>query len=101
MVKYKDQSLVVRTELARSTCKDRGLNILQYEKQSRLINIFKILYATTNFAKHLPKFTESVFQEYELKTFLLFSDNFSLFRNFYASFRKLLFSVNFRFSPSA
>ena len=28
----------MRTELARSVRKDRGLNILQYKKQTRLIN---------------------------------------------------------------
>ena len=35
-VRYQDQGL--RAELARSVRKDRGLNILQYEKQTRLIN---------------------------------------------------------------
>ena len=37
-VRYQDQGPEVRTELARSLRKDRGLNILQYEKQTRLIN---------------------------------------------------------------
>ena len=37
-VRYLDQGPEVRTELARSVSKDRGLNILQYEKQTRLIN---------------------------------------------------------------
>ena len=37
-VRYQDQGPEVRTELARSVRKDRGLNILQYEKQTRLIN---------------------------------------------------------------
>ena len=35
---YKDQGPGVRTELARSVHKDRGLNILQYEKHTQLIN---------------------------------------------------------------
>ena len=37
-VRYEDQGPEVRTELARSVRKNRGLNILQYEKQTRLIN---------------------------------------------------------------
>ena len=37
-VRYYNQGPEVRTELARSVRKDRGLNILQYEKQTRLIN---------------------------------------------------------------
>ena len=37
-VRYYDQGSEVQTELARSMRKDRGLNILQYEKQTRLIN---------------------------------------------------------------
>ena len=36
-VRYQDQGAEVRTELARSV-RDRSLNILQYEKQTRLIN---------------------------------------------------------------
>ena len=34
---YQDQGPEVRTELARSLRKDRGLNILQYEKETRLL----------------------------------------------------------------
>ena len=34
---YQDQGPEVRTELARSVRKDRGLNILQYEKETRLL----------------------------------------------------------------
>ena len=37
-VRYQDQGPEVRTELERSVRKDRGLNILQYEKETRLIN---------------------------------------------------------------
>ena len=37
-VRYQDQGPEVRTELARSVRYDRGLNILQYEKQIWLIN---------------------------------------------------------------
>ena len=37
-VRYQDQCPEVRTELAKSMRKDRDLNILQHEKQSRLIN---------------------------------------------------------------
>ena len=37
-VRYQDQGPEVWTELARSVRKDRGLNILQYEKQTKLIN---------------------------------------------------------------
>ena len=37
-IRYQDQGPEVRTELARSVRKNRGLNILQYEKQTRLIN---------------------------------------------------------------
>ena len=37
-VRYYDEGPEVRTELARSVRRDRGLNILQYEKQTRLIN---------------------------------------------------------------
>ena len=42
----------MRTEFARSVRKDRGFNILQYEKQTRLMNC--LLYATSNFTEHLP-----------------------------------------------
>ena len=35
---YLDQGPGVRTELAKSVRKDRGLNILQFEKRTRLIN---------------------------------------------------------------
>ena len=37
-VRYQDRDPEVRTDLARSVRKDRGLNILLYEKQTRLIN---------------------------------------------------------------
>ena len=37
-VRYQDQGPEVRTELARSARKDRDLNILQYEKITRLMN---------------------------------------------------------------
>ena len=37
-VRYEDQGPEVRTDLARSVGEDRGLNILQCEKQTRLIN---------------------------------------------------------------
>ena len=37
-LRYQDRDLEVRTELARSMRKDRSLNILLYEKQTRLIN---------------------------------------------------------------
>ena len=42
-----------RTELARSVSKDRGLNILQIEKQTRLIN--SLLHETANLAEYLSK----------------------------------------------
>ena len=45
-VKYLDQGLAVRTELARSVCKDPSLNILLCVKQTRLIN--NLLYDTVN-----------------------------------------------------
>ena len=37
-VRYEDRDPEVRTELARSLLKDRGLYILRYEKKTRLIN---------------------------------------------------------------
>ena len=43
----------MRTKLAKSMRKDHGLNILQNEKQTRLIN--SLLYATANFVEHLLK----------------------------------------------
>ena len=71
---YEDQGLVVRTELAMSVGKDRRLNILEYVKQTRLMN--SLLCATVNFADNLLKifgiyqeFAKRVFQEYELETF--------------------------------
>ena len=75
---YSRQGLVVQTELARSVRKDRDLNILPYEKQTRLIG--SLLYATIS-TENLPtifgiyqgifqKLAEKLlFEEFELKTF--------------------------------
>ena len=52
-LKYSDQGLVVWTELASFVHKHQGLNILQLEKQTRLIN--SLLYATIMPTENLPK----------------------------------------------
>ena len=92
---------------------DRGLNILQYKKQTGLIN--SLFYATANVYRESTerfwkKFIgESVFsRNFNETPFLMFSDNFRLFQNcflalpklfgkFNASLHKILFSVYFRF----
>ena len=56
VVTYQDQVLVVQTELARSANKDRDLNILQYEKQTRSIN--SLLDATVSIYRKLSLSTE-------------------------------------------
>ena len=62
-----------RVKYARSVRKDRGLNILQYEKQTRMIN--SLLYATANFTNNLQR----IFRRYSEKVFfknLDYSENF-------------------------
>ena len=75
---------------------DLGLNILLYEKQSRLIN--SLLYATANFAEHLPKilgiyrkFAERLFfKNMNSKQFSRFEQFLTIrkiFRQFFPAFR--------------
>ena len=93
----------MRTELARSVRKDRGLNILQYEKRTRLI--ISLLYATAYFADNLPnilgiyrKFAEKCsVQEYEVKVFFMVFWQFSIipknFQSISENFRHILVQV--------
>ena len=48
----------MRTELVRSMRKDRGLNILQHEKQTWLIN--SLLFATVIFGNLLKKYFSGI-----------------------------------------
>ena len=65
-VKYYDQDLAVWTELARPVRKDRGLNILQYEKQTRLID--SLVYVRANFSDNPPNILE-IYQQFAERVF--------------------------------